>query len=135
MPAMFEPLRRFADFTGRSRRSAFWLFYLFVLVGMWLATWADVVLGLGGSIQRYWMTSGWSYYAGTQAQGGWLTLLFALAMLIPSLAVAVRRLHDGNRSGWWLLLSFVPMLGWLVLLFFYVQPSWPIDNRWGAPAA
>lgn len=132
---MLEPLRRYLDFRGRSRRKAFWLFFLFVLVGMWLATWADVALGLGGSIERYWVASDWSYYAGTQAQGGWITFFFGLAMFVPSLAVAGRRLHDANRSGWWLLLSFVPMFGWLALLFFYVQPSWPVTNRWGAPAA
>jgi uncharacterized membrane protein YhaH (DUF805 family) len=58
--------------------------------------------------------------------------LYSLAVLVPSIAVAVRRLHDTGRSGWWLLIAFVPLIGGLVLLVFYVQDSQPGSNPFGA---
>jgi uncharacterized membrane protein YhaH (DUF805 family) len=57
--------------------------------------------------------------------------LYALAVLIPSIAVGVRRLHDTNRSGWWLLISLIPCLGFIVLLVFMVQDSQAGDNQYG----
>jgi uncharacterized membrane protein YhaH (DUF805 family) len=59
-------------------------------------------------------------------------LLFALAILLTSIAVGVRRLHDTDRSGWWLLIAFVPIIGAIVLLVFFVLDSTPGDNKYGA---
>ena len=57
--------------------------------------------------------------------------VYALAVLIPGLAVSVRRLHDTNRSGWWILTGLVPILGWIALLIFYVEDSRPGANQYG----
>ncbi len=60
-----------------------------------------------------------------------LTSIFNLAVLIPSIAVSVRRLHDIDRTGWWVLIALVPLIGWIVLLVFHVQDSTPGTNRYG----
>ncbi len=62
---------------------------------------------------------------------GLLSGIFSLAILVPSIAVSVRRLHDIDRTGWWVLLSFVPLIGAIVLLVFAVQEGTPGDNRYG----
>lgn len=63
---------------------------------------------------------------------GLIGLFYSLAVLIPGIAVSVRRLHDTDRSGWWLLIAFVPLLGAIVLLVFMVQDSVPGQNQYGA---
>jgi uncharacterized membrane protein YhaH (DUF805 family) len=60
-----------------------------------------------------------------------LSTIFSLAVLIPSIAVSVRRLHDIDRTGWWVLISLVPLIGWIVLLVFHGQDSTPGTNRYG----
>jgi uncharacterized membrane protein YhaH (DUF805 family) len=99
MDLMFAPLRRYADFEGRSRRTEYWLFRLFQLIVF------VVLFGIA-------MTMG-------RAGGAVLLLyvLFAMAVLIPSIAVSVRRLHDTNRSGWWLLIALIPFGAFVILVF------------------
>jgi len=106
--------KKFAVFQGRSRRKEYWYFLLCnVIAGMVLG----VVDGLTGMLD--------------DATGiGLLSGLYMLAVLIPSLAVSVRRLHDTGRSGWWMLLGIIPLLG-LVVLFFAAQDSQPGDNHYG----
>jgi len=69
-------------------------------------------------------------------QGSVLTSIFALAVLLPQIAVSIRRLHDTGRSGWWYLwwylLILIPILGWLVLIYFYVLDSQPGTNAYGS---
>ncbi|MBI5107373.1 MAG: DUF805 domain-containing protein [Rhodocyclales bacterium] len=84
---------KYANFDGRASRSEFWWFFLFSL----LASMATSMISQT------------------------LSALFSLVMLLPSLAVGARRLHDTNRSGWFLLLWFVPLIGWIVLLVWAVQ--------------
>ena len=60
-----------------------------------------------------------------------IVFIFALVSFIPSLAVTIRRLHDTNRSGWWLLISFIPLIGTIVLIVFLSQDSYPGTNAWG----
>jgi len=68
----------------------------------------------------------------TTAYGiGTLGAIYSLAILIPSLAVSIRRLHDTDRSGWWCLLGFLPLIGAIVLLIFFVMDGTPGDNRFG----
>jgi uncharacterized membrane protein YhaH (DUF805 family) len=106
---MFQPLRDFAKFDGRSRRSEYWLFLLFTLVlSMVVALAEEAILGI--SI---------------------ISSLLSLALLIPSLAVLVRRLHDTNRSGWWCLLWLIPVIGFIWLFVLLVLDSHPGDNRFG----
>ncbi len=107
--------KRYAQFTGRARRAEFWyftLFYLLIYVGL------AIVDALTGMLR---MESGLGLLSG----------IFALAALIPSIAVAVRRLHDTNRSGWWVLMGFVPLIGLIVLLVFYFQEGTAGDNQYG----
>src|ERR671913_135219 len=110
-----EALKKYAVFSGRSRRREYWYFVLFnIIVGIVLG-WIDALLGTRGS------------YAGA----GLLSGIYSLAVLIPTLAVSVRRLHDIDRSGWWILIGLVPLIGVIVLLVFALLDGTPGDNRYG----
>ena len=111
-----EALKKYAVFEGRARRKEYWYFFLFYLI-------ISFILGIIDAV-----TGTYSREAGMGLLGG----IFALAMFIPSLAVSVRRLHDTDRSGWWLLIGFIPLIGAIVLLVFMVQRSNPGQNQYGA---
>jgi len=123
MEWMLLPLRRYAQFSGRSRRKEFWMWVLFVIVVSIVLSFVDKALGLGGAAQygarelNGEFASGFSY--GAALRGGLLTNIFALAILVPNIAVAVRRLHDIDRSGWWILLPLAPYV--LGFLFLFMQ--------------
>lgn len=104
----------YSKFSGRARRKEYWMFILFSIAFSISLTILDDILGLNYN-ESYTSTSGFSFYA----SGGILSSIFSLAILIPSLAVSVRRLHDINKSGWNLLLVFIPLIGfiWLIILF------------------
>jgi uncharacterized membrane protein YhaH (DUF805 family) len=104
-------LRRYADFGGRARRAEYWQY---VLVNIAIT----IVLMLVDSLMR--KAIGFAF----------LQMAFALATLVPSLAVGVRRLHDTDRSGWWSLIAFVPIVG-LLIIYFLAQDSAPATNRYG----
>lgn len=110
MNGYLATLKKYADFSGRARRTEYWLFVLFNMVIAMLLGVVDYVLGSAGLVG----------------------LIFGLAILIPSIAVAVRRLHDTNRSGWWLLIAIIPVIGTIALLIFLVLDSTPGENRFGA---
>ncbi|MFI7081302.1 DUF805 domain-containing protein [Micromonospora sp. NPDC049903] len=113
--AIRSALSQYAGFGGRARRSEYWWFALFLFgVGI-VAALIDSALGL-------------DFDATT---GGPVSLLVNLAFLLPSLAVSVRRLHDLGRSGWWLLIGLIPIVGWIVLVVFFVQDGQPGLNRFG----
>ena len=119
------PLRRYAQFGGRSRRAEFWWFQLALI-----AVQAALVAGFGARD----VASGAGFFAaaahGTALSNGVGTSL-SVTTFLPSLAVTVRRLHDTNRSGWWILLEFIPLFGWLALFIFLVQDGTPGTNRHG----
>ncbi len=96
---MFRPLIKYADFSGRARRSEYWLFQLFQLL-VYVALIAMVVVGAGSSGMPYNMGATMTRGLGMLA----LIVIFALGCFVPNLAVTVRRLHDTGRSAWWLLL-------------------------------
>ena len=102
-------LKKYAVFSGRAQRMEYWMFFLFNII---IAVALAVVEGIFGS-------------------PGILSTLYSLAILIPGIAVTVRRLHDTDRSGWWILIGFIPMIGALVLLVFMVLDSKPGENRFG----
>ena len=112
--AITSVFRRYFEFHGRSMRSEFWWFILFYLVV------SIVIAAPAGALRE----DGGILYG--------LYGLFILASLIPYLAVAVRRLHDRNRTGWWLLLTFVPF-GGFVLIYWWALPGDPGPNRYGPP--
>jgi len=110
-----EVLKKYAVFSGRARRKEYWFFALFNFL-------AALVLGF---IE---MSAGLTY---GQYGYGPLSIIYACAVLIPSLAVSVRRLHDIGRSGWWLLIGLVPLIGAIVLIVFAFLDSQPGDNEYG----
>lgn len=105
---------KYVDFNGRARRSEYWWFALFG----WILT---IVLSILDSL-IFNAASGY----------GILASLGGLAIFLPALGVGVRRLHDMDKSGWWLLLSFIPLIGFIILLFWFVQPGTRGQNRFGA---
>jgi len=111
-----EVLKKYAAFSGRARRKEYWYFFLFNII-------IHIVLAVIDSI-----TGSFSLEAGMGLLGG----IYALAVLIPGVAVTVRRLHDTERSGWWFLIALVPLIGAIVLLVFLVQDSKPGQNQYGA---
>jgi uncharacterized membrane protein YhaH (DUF805 family) len=108
-------LKKYADFSGRAQRAEYWFFILFYLLFFLGLSIVDNTLGLLNE------------NIGVGLLGG----LFALALLIPSIAVSIRRLHDTSRSGWWLLIGLIPLVGEIVLLVFYCLDSTPGTNAYG----
>ncbi|SIS91740.1 Uncharacterized membrane protein YhaH, DUF805 family [Roseivivax lentus] len=107
---------KYATFRGRARRSEFWWFILFVTV-------ANMVLS---------MIDGLLFGTATDGQPvSILGALFSLAVFLPALAVGVRRLHDIGKSGWWYLLCLIPVIGALVLIYFFVQRGMDGVNDFG----
>jgi uncharacterized membrane protein YhaH (DUF805 family) len=116
----------YATFSGRARRSEYWWWFLYMLIAVSVIAAIETQLGLGfGTVAG---ADGAVYAA---YQGGPLTGIWGLAHLLPGIAVAVRRLHDTDRTGWWLLIAFVPVIGFLVLIYFYVSHGTPGENRFG----
>lgn len=115
------PYRRYAQFGGRSTRMEFWLFHLFTSLtnlALDLLLGGDFAVGLG-------------LRAAPTLVGNAMTALFGIGSIVPTFAVTARRLHDTNRSQWWMALFFVPILGWLVLLVFECQDGTKGPNRFG----
>jgi uncharacterized membrane protein YhaH (DUF805 family) len=95
---------RYVEFKGRATRPEYWYFFLFCTIG-------SLALDIAGFDR--------------------LSLLFSLVILLPSLAAAVRRLHDTDRTGWWLLLVLIPILGGIVLIVFLARRGTEGPNRFG----
>ena len=112
-------LKKYAVFSGRARRKEYWMFVLFNMIFSFVAGFIDGIFLPNLGIDA----------GGTKI--GVLGTIYGLAVLIPGLAVAVRRLHDTNRTGWWLLIALVPFIGAIILIIFYVQDSQPGDNKYG----
>ncbi len=113
---MLLPLKRYTDFAGRSRRKEYWFFLLFVLIVAIALSIVEGVLGLSGMV-------GGVY--------GPLTLIFLLGILVPSIAVQIRRFHDQDKSGWFVLLSLIPFVGGLIVLVFMFLEGTKGPNRFG----
>lgn len=109
-------LKKYATFSGRAQRAEYWYFFLFYILTFIGLSFID---GITGTFSE-------------EAGIGLLSGLYSLAILIPSLAVGVRRLHDTGRSGWWLLVGIIPLIGAIVLLMFFLQDSVPGDNLYGS---
>jgi uncharacterized membrane protein YhaH (DUF805 family) len=100
--------KKFLEFNGRSSRAEYWYFVLFNFI-------VAIALGVIDSM----------------ITGGMIAGLYSLVVFIPGLAVAVRRLHDTDRSAWWILISLVPLVGFVVLIIFFVQGGSEGDNKYG----
>ena len=118
-----EVLRKYAQFDGRARRKEYWMFTLVnCLVCIAVALVGGLLTALiarstdGSSLALLFMAPVW---------------LYTIAMIVPSLAVTIRRLHDTGRSGWWILIGLVPFVGGIILLVFECQDSQPGSNEFG----
>ncbi|SMF02245.1 Uncharacterized membrane protein YhaH, DUF805 family [Tistlia consotensis] len=105
-------LQNYATFSGRAARPEFWWWVLALFLASLVLSVIDYLLFGHGR--------------------GPISSLFSLAVLLPNLAVGARRLHDGERSGWWLLIGFLPVIGVIVLIVFFVQDGTVGPNRYGA---
>ena len=121
-----KALKQYVDFSGRARRREYWMFVLVNVVIVIVLSVIDTLLGTGGFRAT---AGGGSFYAANSL--GLLSGLYTLAVLLPSIAVTVRRLHDTDRSGWWILLGFIPIIGGIILLVFYVLEGTRGPNRFG----
>ena len=107
--------KKYACFSGRARRQEYWLFALFNII-------AGIIIGvIAGVLVSVTNVTAFAY----------LGSIYNLAVLIPGLAVLFRRLHDTGRSGWWWLIAFIPIIGWIVLIVFCCLDSQPGDNQYG----
>lgn len=111
--ALKDGLARYVDFKTRSTRSQFWWWTLWSVIISIATSILDSTLGMGDT--------------------GPIGLLASLALFLPSLAVAIRRLHDIGRTGWWYLIVFLPIIGWIVLIVFFCKKTREEVNQWGAP--
>lgn len=103
-------LKQYAVFSGRARRTEYWMFVLCNVIVMLLLDMVDKLIGGDNEL---------------------ISSIYSLAVLLPSLAVAARRLHDTDRSAWWLLLGLIPIIGTLVLIYFMVCNGQQGPNRFG----
>jgi len=103
-------LKKYAVFSGRAQRAEYWYFSLF-----------NVIIAAGLGVIGYLI-------------GGYANIfyfIYTLAVLIPGIAVAVRRLHDTNHSGWWIFINLIPIIGIIILIVFLVRDSQPGQNQYG----
>lgn len=110
-------LKRYAEFNGRSRRKEYWMFTLYNIV-------IFTVLYLAGFVTLLRSSSVATTFFG-------LAILYSLAVLVPGLAVCVRRLHDIDKSGWFILVSLIPAIGGIILLVLVCLDGTPGDNQYG----
>ncbi len=108
MEHFLSVVKQYANFNGRARRQEFWMYVLFYMIFYIVLAVIDAITGIG-----------------------LLAFIYSLALLVPSLSVGARRLHDTGRSGWWQLIGLIPLIGAIVLIVFYVQDSTPGENQYG----
>jgi uncharacterized membrane protein YhaH (DUF805 family) len=118
-----KALKQYADFHGRARRTEFWMF---VLVNVVISIVLGIVDTAAGTADAF-AAGGMASYS-----PGILGTIYGLAVLIPSIAVTVRRLHDTDRSGWWFFIQLIPIVGGIVILVFACLEGTRGPNRFGA---
>lgn len=124
MEWMLMPLKRYADFSGRSRRKEYWMFALLQFIVIFAIAIIGGVLGAFSPDASGGMSFGGGLMFG-------LFGLYALAIIVPSIAVQVRRFHDQDKSGWFVLLGFIPYIGGLIVLVFMCLDGTRGKNRFG----
>ncbi len=116
MNRYLEVLKKYAVFDGRAALTEYWVFNLFSFIIIIVLSVMDMVTGTFNAKFGIGLLSG----------------IYTLAVLIPGIAVSVRRLHDTDRSGWWLLINGIPLIGMIVFLVFTAQDGTPGDNHYGS---
>jgi uncharacterized membrane protein YhaH (DUF805 family) len=107
--AISSGFSHYVGFSGRAARSEYWYWFLFVIIGYIVTGIIDAVLGLG-----------------------FISGLFGLVVLLPGIAISVRRLHDLDRSGWWVLLGLIPVVGAIILIIWFCSRGTLGPNRFGS---
>lgn len=110
-----DVLKKYAVFDGRSRRKEFWMFTLFSFIASLILAAIDRLIGT-------------TYNNDTS---GILQSIYGLAVLLPTIGVGIRRMHDTNRSGWWILIALIPCIGWIWFIVLAAQDGNAGDNRYG----
>jgi uncharacterized membrane protein YhaH (DUF805 family) len=116
--AIESGFRNYFGFSGRAPRSEYWWWQLFAVLVIGAALLLDTQMG-------------WVIDPDLEDSPGWAASLASLALLFPNLAMAVRRLHDRDKSGWWILLGLIPLIGGLILLVWYLSRGTEGENRFG----
>src|ERR1035437_2153837 len=116
MDYFISALKKYADFSGRATRTEYWYFVLFVLLFSIVASILDGIIGTPKFFDTY----------------GLIFTVYYLAILLPSISVAVRRLHDVGKSGWMLFISLIPIVGGIWMLILMVRNSNSGDNKYGS---
>lgn len=112
-----DVLKKYTVFSGRARRKEYWMFFLFsAIISIFLAVIDEFM--------------GWQFEMDGESLG-FLSTLYYVAVIVPYLAVIFRRLHDTERSGWWILIAFIPIVGVVVLLVFMILQGTKGENRYG----
>ena len=120
MKIYFKPWKKFASFEGRASRKEYWVFVIINIIILLFTP----AIGKGIIPREF-------FYLFNEQDPGLLLFIFYLISLFPSIGVGIRRLHDINKSGWWLLLSLVPILGWIALFVMTVLPGTYEQNDFG----
>jgi len=110
-----EVLKKYTEFSGRARRKEYWYFALFNTIV------SIILISIDSMVGTLNMEAGYGVFS----------TIYSLAVLLPSLGVSMRRLHDIGKSGWWILIGFIPLIGAIVLIVFFVKDSQPGDNQYG----
>ena len=108
-------LKQFSDFETRARRKEYWMFTLFSVIISSILTLIDNNLG-----------------SAVNTGTGLLSGIYSLIILVPTLAVGVRRLHDVGKTGWMLLVALIPLIGFICILILFCKDSHLEENKWGA---
>ena len=110
-----EVLKKYTEFSGRARRKEYWYFALFNIIVSFIFIGIDFMFGTFNS------------------EGGFgvFNTIYSLSVLLPAIGVGIRRFHDIGKSGWWLLIGFIPLIGAIVLIIFFVKDSQPGENQYG----
>ncbi len=124
MKYYIHTLKNYANFSGRARRSEFWYFILFNFIVIFLLGVVNELLDMLSGDQN-------AANMSVASPFGFIFLLYFMFVLIPYLAVLVRRLHDVNRSGWYILFWLVPLIGPFIILILLITDSMPGENRYG----
>jgi uncharacterized membrane protein YhaH (DUF805 family) len=112
-----DVLKKYAVFSGRARRKEFWMFTLFSVIISIVIRLIDGLIGTD--------------YGSGSSSGGILSSIYSLAVLLPTIGVAIRRMHDTNRAGWWVLIWLIPCIGWIWFIVLAAQEGTAGDNNYG----
>jgi len=107
-------LKKYAVFRGRAQRKEYWMFFLYNMIIFFLLGVIEAIVGISPELDESILAS-----------------IYALLLLLPSLAVGVRRLHDIGKSGWWMLLALIPVIGTIILVFFFIKDGDMGTNQYG----